>query len=125
MVKENDQYILIGEFSLGDGKLWATAQILSTQVIERISSHREWIDGHMTYPEFCPSGPNAGVTRKEYKEYLVEKRAKYVWIGISVGLAVVFAVIVVLCRRKSKSKGSSCKNLDMDEINSTEAISKL
>ena len=121
MVKENDQYILIGEFSLGDGKLWATAQILSTQVIERISSHREWIDDHMTYPEFCPSGPNAGVTRKEYKEYLVEKRAKYVWIwiSISVGLVVVIAVIVVLWRRKS------FKNLDMDEINTTEAISKL
>ena len=81
----------------------------------------------MRYPEFCPSGPNAGVTKEEYmaeqdekntrEEYLVEKRAKYVWIGIFVALAVVLSVLgMLLYNRKSKSKGYSRKTLDETSI---------
>ena len=130
MVQENGQYILIGVASLSDND----TPHQNLQFFERTSAHRDWIDSQITYPEFCPSGPNAGVTKEEYmaeqdekntrEEYLVEKRAKYVWIGIFVALAVVLSVLgMLLFNRKSKSKGYSRKTLDETSI--TGAITKL
>ena len=101
MIEDVDQYILIGEVSMGT--LNVTFQV--TAVFERISSHREWIYSQMRYPEFCPSGPNAGVTREEY---MAVEKAIYVWIGISVGLTVAVLLILFLSR-KSKSKSSNLR----------------
>ena len=97
MIEDVDQYILIGEVSMGT--LNVTFQV--TAVFERISSHREWIYSQMRYP----SGPNAGVTREEY---MAVKKAIYVWIGISVGLTVAVLVILFLSQ-KSKSKSSNLR----------------
>ena len=82
----------------GESDIW-NVTFQSIGIHERISFHREWIDGHMTNPEFCLSGPNSAVTRK----YLEEKKAKYVWIGTSAALAVIISVLVILLNRKSKS----------------------
>ena len=51
----NGQHILIGETSFGNG----CAQEGYYGVYGRISYYRSRLEGQMTSPRYCPSGPNA------------------------------------------------------------------
>merc|ERR1719412_2779610 len=53
--KSGTQHVLIGDVSYGDG----CAQAGKYGVYGRISFFREWIEGKMSSPTYCGSGPDA------------------------------------------------------------------
>merc|ERR1711879_106650 len=62
--ESNGQHILIGETSFGPTPC---AQANQYGVYGRISYFRTWIEGKMTSPAYCSSGPNADTTVKRKK----------------------------------------------------------
>ena len=58
-IKENDQHVLIGVTSWGQGPGWAGLTCGESSVFARISHLRLWIEENLKDAKFCPYGGDA------------------------------------------------------------------